>query len=115
MVLTYLYYMKNISYSILELAIVSQNSSYKETLNNSLRLAKVAEEHNYIRYWFAEHHNSESVGSSATSVLIGYVAENTCKIKVGSGGIMFPNHSPLIISEQFGLWRNCIQEESILD
>ncbi|AZA73739.1 MULTISPECIES: LLM class flavin-dependent oxidoreductase [Chryseobacterium] len=94
--------MKNISYSILELAIVSQNSSYKETLNNSLRLAQVAEEHNYIRYWFAEHHNSESVGSSATSVLIGYVAENTDKIKVGSGGIMLPNHSPLIISEQFG-------------
>lgn len=95
--------MKNtISYSILELAIVSEGSTFKQTLNNSLELAKVAEENNYIRYWFAEHHNSESVGSSATSILIGYVAENTKKIRVGSGGIMLPNHSPLIIAEQFG-------------
>ncbi|WP_323809053.1 LLM class flavin-dependent oxidoreductase [Chryseobacterium formosus] len=92
--------MKNISYSILELAILFQNISYKKSLNNSLRLAQVAEEHNYIRYWFAEHHNSESVGSSATSVLIGYVAENTDKIMVGSGGIILPNHSALLISEQ---------------
>lgn len=66
---------KKTSYSILELAIVSEGSSFKETLNNSLSLAKVAEENNYSRYWFAEHHNSESVGSSATSILIGYVAE----------------------------------------
>lgn len=95
--------MKNtISYSILELAIVSEGSTFKQTLNNSLELAKVAEENNYTRYWFAEHHNSESVGSSATSILIGYVAENTKKIRVGSGGIMLPNHSPLIIAEQFG-------------
>jgi len=93
---------KAISYSILELAIVSEGSTFKQTLNNSLELAKVAEDHNYKRYWFAEHHNSESVGSSATSVLIGYVAENTRKIRVGSGGIMLPNHSPLIIAEQFG-------------
>jgi luciferase family oxidoreductase group 1 len=95
--------MKNpVSYSILELAIVSQGSTFKQTLNNSLELAKVAEENDYKRYWFAEHHNSESVGSSATSILIGYVAENTEKIRVGSGGIMLPNHSPLIIAEQFG-------------
>lgn len=95
--------MKNtISYSILELAIVSEGSTFKQTLNNSLKLAKAAEENNYTRYWFAEHHNSESVGSSATSILIGYVAENTKKIRVGSGGIMLPNHSPLIIAEQFG-------------
>ena len=93
---------KPIAYSVLELAIVSQNSTFKETLNNSLALAKVAEETNYTRYWFAEHHNSDSVGSSATSVLIGYVAENTDTIRVGSGGIMLPNHSPLIIAEQFG-------------
>jgi luciferase family oxidoreductase group 1 len=95
--------MKNtISYSILELAIVSEGSTFKQTLNNSLELAKVAEENNYTRYWFAEHHNPESVGSSATSILIGYVAENTERIRVGSGGIMLPNHSPLIIAEQFG-------------
>lgn len=95
--------MKNgISYSILELAIVSEGSTFRQTLHNSLTLAKTAEKHHYTRYWFAEHHNSESVGSSATSILIGYVAENTESIRVGSGGIMLPNHSPLIIAEQFG-------------
>lgn len=93
---------KRTAYSILELSIVSEGSSFKRTLNNSLTLAKVAEENNYTRYWFAEHHNSESVGSSATSILIGYVADNTEKIRVGSGGIMLPNHSPLIVTEQFG-------------
>lgn len=92
---------RTISYSILELAIVSRGQSFKETLNNSLVLAKEAEELGYKRFWFAEHHNSESVGSSATSVLIGYVAENTSKLRVGSGGIMLPNHAPLIIAEQF--------------
>lgn len=93
---------KQIAHSILELAVVSKDSTFKQTLNNSLTLAKVAEANNYKRYWFAEHHNSDSVGSSATSILIGYVAENTNKIRVGSGGIMLPNHSPLIIAEQFG-------------
>ncbi|KQT20860.1 hypothetical protein ASG31_16900 [Chryseobacterium sp. Leaf404] len=93
---------KHIAHSILELAIVSEGSTFRETLHHSLELAKVAEANNYKRYWFAEHHNSASVGSSATSILIGYVAENTTKIRVGSGGIMLPNHSPLIIAEQFG-------------
>lgn len=93
---------KYTAYSILELAIVSEGSTFRQTLHNSLELAKVAEANNYERYWFAEHHNSASVGSSATSILIGYVAENTSKIRVGSGGIMLPNHSPLIIAEQFG-------------
>jgi len=92
----------NIKYSILELATVSQNTTVKETLNNSLALAKVAEEIGYERYWFAEHHNSETVASSATAVLIGYIAESTNRIRVGSGGIMLPNHSPLIVAEQFG-------------
>lgn len=95
--------MKNtIKYSILELATVSQNTSFKETLNNTLALAKVAEKSGYERYWFAEHHNSDTVASSATAVLIGYVAENTERIRVGSGGVMLPNHSPLIVAEQFG-------------
>src|SRR5690349_15747109 len=92
----------NIDYSILELAIVSQGETIQETLRNSLALAKEAEAHNYKRIWFAEHHNSNNIGSSATSLLIGYVAENTTTIRVGSGGIMLPNHSPLIIAEQFG-------------
>ena len=93
---------QNIAYSILELAIVSQGDTIKQTLNNSVALAKEAERSNYKRIWFAEHHNSDSIGSSATSLLIGYVAENTDSIRVGSGGIMLPNHSPLIIAEQFG-------------
>jgi len=93
---------KKIAYSILELAIVAQGASIKQTLNNSLVLAKAAEACHYKRIWFAEHHNSDNIGSSATAILIGYVAENTNTIRVGSGGIMLPNHSPLIIAEQFG-------------
>lgn len=93
---------QHIAYSILELALVPKGSTIKQTLNNSLVLAREAEALNYKRYWFAEHHNSAYVGSSATSILIGYVAENTHSIRVGSGGIMLPNHSPLIIAEQFG-------------
>lgn len=91
-----------IAYSILELSIVSQGSRFSDALHNSLALAKVSEKNGYERYWFAEHHNSDTVASSATSVLIGYIAENTQRIRVGSGGIMLPNHSPLIIAEQFG-------------
>ncbi|AIM37543.1 hypothetical protein KO02_13225 [Sphingobacterium sp. ML3W] len=93
---------KHIAHSILELAIVSEGSTFRQTLHHSLELAKVAEANHYKRYWFAEHHNSVAVGSSATSLLIGYVAENTSKIRVGSGGIMLPNHAPIIIAEQFG-------------
>lgn len=93
---------KKIAYSILELAIVSEGNSIQKTLHNSLSLAKEAEKYNYKRIWFAEHHNSDNIASSATSLLIGYVAENTNTIRVGSGGIMLPNHSPLIIAEQFG-------------
>ena len=93
---------QNIAYSILELAIVSQGDTIRQTLHNSLDLAKEAEANNYKRIWFAEHHNSDHIGSSATSILIGYVAENTHTIRVGSGGIMLPNHSPFIIAEQFG-------------
>lgn len=93
---------QNIAYSILELAIVSQGQSIQQTLHNSMALAKAAEECHYKRIWFAEHHNSENIGSSATSLLIGYITENTSSIRVGSGGIMLPNHSPLIIAEQFG-------------
>jgi len=93
---------KTIAYSILELALVPKGSTIKETLNNSLKLAREAEALHFKRYWFAEHHNSAYVGSNAPSILIGYVAENTRDIRVGSGGIMLPNHSPLVIAEQFG-------------
>ena len=93
---------EKIAYSVLELALVPRGSSIKQTLNNALALAKEAEALDYKRIWFAEHHNSEYVGSNAPSILIGYVAENTNTIRVGSGGIMLPNHSPLVIAEQFG-------------
>ncbi len=93
---------KNTAYSILDLAIICKGTSFRQTFNNSLALAQVADAEGYTRYWFAEHHNSDAIGSSATSILIGKIAEGTDRIRVGSGGIMLPNHSPLIISEQFG-------------
>jgi luciferase family oxidoreductase group 1 len=91
-----------VAYSMLELAIVSQGTTLQQTLHHSLALAQGAEEVGYKRFWLAEHHNSDNVGSNAPTLLIGYVAENTTTIRVGSGGIMLPNHSPLIIAEQFG-------------
>jgi luciferase family oxidoreductase group 1 len=92
----------DIAYSILELAIVSQGETIKQTLHNSLALAKEAEAAGYKRMWFAEHHNSDNIGSSSPPLLIGYIAENTSTLRVGSGGIMLPNHSPLVVAEQFG-------------
>lgn len=89
-------------YSILDLALVSEGHTYKQTYNNVLKLAQHAEKFGYERYWLAEHHNAPNIGSSATSILIGYVAEGTKTIRVGSGGIMLPNHSPLVVAEQFG-------------
>lgn len=93
---------KQTLYSILDLALVSQDHSLKQTYNNALELAQQAENFGYTRYWLAEHHNSANIGSSATSVLIGYVAQGTKILRIGSGGIMLPNHSPLIVAEQFG-------------
>lgn len=92
----------NTVYSILELALISEGHTLKQTFNNSLQLAQKAEEFGYVRFWLAEHHNAVNIGSSATAVLIGYIAEGTNTIRVGSGGIMLPNHSPLIVAEQFG-------------
>lgn len=93
---------RNIAYSILDLALISEGVSTAQTLKNSLRLAQAAEDAGYTRYWLAEHHNSISIASAAPQILIGYIAGGTKTIKVGSGGIMLPNHSPLVISEQFG-------------
>lgn len=93
---------RHISYSILDLAPVSGNSTAAQTLEKSLDLARKAEELGYTRIWYAEHHNMISIASSATSVLVGYIAAGTRKIRVGSGGVMLPNHSPLIVAEQFG-------------
>ncbi|MHA3789102.1 LLM class flavin-dependent oxidoreductase [Flavobacterium hauense] len=93
---------KNIAYSILDLAIVSSGVTIEQTFKNSVDLAQKAEQMGYNRFWLAEHHNMVHVASVATSVLIGHIAGNTKTIRVGSGGIMLPNHSPLIVAEQFG-------------
>ena len=92
---------KPIYYSLLELATVSAGSSARESFNHALDLAKKAEKDGYKRIWLAEHHNMLSIASSATAVLIGHIAAGTDHIRVGSGGIMLPNHSPLIVAEQF--------------
>jgi luciferase family oxidoreductase group 1 len=86
----------------LELATVPVNLNPGEVFKNSLDLAQHAEGWGYHRFWLAEHHNMISIASSATSVLIGHIAGGTKSIRVGSGGIMLPNHSPLIVAEQFG-------------
>ncbi|MFA0964046.1 LLM class flavin-dependent oxidoreductase [Roseivirga sp. BDSF3-8] len=91
-----------IPYSILELAAVSKGKAIGQVYKDSLDLAQHAEKLGYHRFWLAEHHNMISIASSATPVLIGHIAEGTESIRVGSGGIMLPNHSPLIVSEQFG-------------
>ena len=95
--------LKDIPVSILDLAnIVQGDQSAGDAFKRSLLFAQHAEQLGYKRYWFAEHHNMESVASSATAVLIGHIAQGTSHIRVGSGGIMLPNHAPLIIAEQFG-------------
>ena len=93
---------KKTAYSILDLAIIAKGKSLGQTFEDSLKVAQLADSKGYTRYWLAEHHNSDAIGSSATSILIGKIAEGTESIRVGSGGIMLPNHSPLIIAEQFG-------------
>jgi luciferase family oxidoreductase group 1 len=92
----------NIPLSILDLATIGEGKTITDTFRNSLELAQNAEQWGYKRFWLAEHHNMVSVASSATSVLIGYIAGGTSSIRVGSGGIMLPNHAPLIVAEQFG-------------
>jgi len=91
-----------VAYSVLDLATVIEGKTPADTFKTSLELAREAEKLGYTRFWLAEHHNMISVASSATSVLIGYIAGGTSTIRVGSGGIMLPNHAPLIVAEQFG-------------
>jgi luciferase family oxidoreductase group 1 len=94
--------LNSIPFSVLDLATVIEGKTPADTFKNSLDLAQHVEDWGFNRYWLAEHHNMISVASSATSVVIGHIAGGTKKIRVGSGGIMLPNHSPLIIAEQFG-------------
>ena len=88
--------------SVLDLAPIVEGSHAADALRNSLALARHAEALGYRRYWVAEHHNMDGVASSATAVLVGHIAAGTTTIRVGSGGVMLPNHAPLVIAEQFG-------------
>lgn len=88
--------------SVLDLATVERDRGIRDALDASVDLARAAEEAGYERIWYAEHHNMASIASSATAVLIAHIAAHTSTIRVGSGGIMLPNHSPLVIAEQFG-------------
>ncbi len=92
----------SIPLSILDLATVGRGETIAESLAGSVKLAQVAERTGYHRVWYAEHHNMASIASSATSVLIAHVAAHTETIRLGSGGVMLPNHAPLIIAEHYG-------------
>jgi luciferase family oxidoreductase group 1 len=92
----------SIPYSILDISPIPQGFTAADALRNSLDVAQHAEKWGYTRYWVAEHHNMTGNASSATAVLIGYLAAGTSSIRLGSGGVMLPNHAPLVIAEQFG-------------
>jgi luciferase family oxidoreductase group 1 len=91
-----------VRFSVLDLAPVREGGTVAEALANSADLARHAEQWGYTRFWIAEHHNMRGIASAATSVVIGHVAAHTSTIRVGSGGVMLPNHAPLVIAEQFG-------------
>src|SRR5476649_2222978 len=91
-----------IPFSVLDTTPVLQGSDATQAFRNTLDLAQHAERWGYVRYWLAEHHNLPGIASAATSVVIGHVAAGTRKIRVGSGGVMLANHSPLAVAEQFG-------------
>ncbi|MGA8116561.1 MAG: LLM class flavin-dependent oxidoreductase [Actinocatenispora sp.] len=89
--------------SVLDLAPVPEGSSPAEALRNSVELVRLAEQLGYHRYWVAEHHNMPGIASSSPPVLIGHLASSTERIRLGSGGVMLPNHAPLVVAEQFGM------------
>ena len=91
-----------IPFSILDLAPIVQGGDATQAFRNSVELAQHAERWGFQRYWLAEHHNMTGIASAATSVVIGHIANATTSIRVGSGGVMLPNHSPIVIAEQFG-------------
>jgi luciferase family oxidoreductase group 1 len=94
---------RRVPFSVLDLAPVASGSTSAEALRNSLDLARHVEALGYHRYWVAEHHNMPGIASSAPAVLIGHIADATSTIRVGSGGVMLANHSPLVVAEQFGM------------
>lgn len=91
-----------VPFSVLDLSPIAQGGTVADALHRSRALAQHAERLGYRRYWLAEHHNLPGIASAATAVVIGHVAAGTTTIRVGSGGIMLPNHAPLVIAEQFG-------------
>lgn len=94
--------LSEIPFSVLDLAPIAQGSTAADAFRNTVELARHVEALGYNRFWLAEHHNINGIASSATAVLIGHVAAHTRTLRVGSGGVMLPNHAPLIIAEQFG-------------
>lgn len=94
--------LNQVAKSVLDLAIIREGHDAGDAFQRSLDLARHVEEWGYKRFWLAEHHNMQHVGSSATAVLIGHIAGGTSSIRVGSGGVMLPNHAPLMVAEQFG-------------
>src|SRR5215467_16150868 len=91
-----------VPYSVLDLAMVTEGGTVADAFRRTLDLARHAEQWGFRRYWLAEHHNMTGIASAATVVVIGHVAAGTRTIRVGSGGIMLPNHAPLVVAEQFG-------------
>src|SRR5881398_2030107 len=91
-----------VPFSVLDLCPILEGGDAAQSLRNTLDLARHAETWGYRRYWLAEHHNMPGIASAATSIVIAHVAGGTSTIRVGSGGIMLPNHAPLVIAEQFG-------------
>jgi len=94
--------LKNTRYSMLDLVAVREGGTVAQALQNAVDTARKAESLGFTRYWMAEHHNMEGIASSATAVMIGHVAGATRTIRVGSGGVMLPNHAPLVVAEAFG-------------
>ena len=90
------------AYSVLDLAPIAEGQTVRDALQNTIALAQHADRLGYTRYWLAEHHNMPGIASAATSVVMGQVLAATQRIRVGSGGVMLPNHAPLVIAEQFG-------------
>ncbi|MHC5347290.1 LLM class flavin-dependent oxidoreductase [Metapseudomonas furukawaii] len=94
--------LSNLPLSVLDLAPIRDHGGAAQALHNSLALARHVEALGFSRFWVAEHHNMDGIASSATAVLLGYLAANTARIRLGSGGVMLPNHAPLVVAEQFG-------------
>ncbi len=93
---------KNTAFSALDLAPIRDDGTPAQALHNALALARHVEQLGFTRFWVAEHHNMDGIASAATAVLLGYLAAHTQRIRLGAGGVMLPNHAPLVIAEQFG-------------